>query len=181
MKEIIFAGFGGQGVLTGGLIIAYMAANKEELNVVWMPSYGPTMRGGKANCVVKFGETADEIVGSPIMENADAIVAMNEPALDYLQYCKPNVVIFANEHGVRKDYPFPEGARVIFIDALGLATKVGNDKGQSIVMTGAVIKECGLFDEDYAMQTMFKFFEEKGKGKYNELNRLALQAGFDAV
>jgi len=65
MKEVIFAGFGGQGVLTGGLIIAYMAANKEELNAVWMPAYGPTMRGGKANCVVKFGETADEAIGSP--------------------------------------------------------------------------------------------------------------------
>ena len=70
MKEIIFAGFGGQGVLTGGLIIAYMAAQKE-LNAVWMPAYGPTMRGGKANCEVKFGETEQEKVGSPIMEDAD--------------------------------------------------------------------------------------------------------------
>jgi len=106
---------------------------------------------------------------------------MNEPALDYLQFCKPNVVIFANEHSVRKDYPFPKDAEVIFIDSLGLATKVGNDKGQSIVMTGAVIKKCKLFDEDYAMDTMCQFFAEKGKGKYNDLNRLAMQAGYDAV
>lgn len=67
MKEIIFAGFGGQGVLTGGLIIAYTAA-KKGLNMVWLPSYGPTMRGGKANCTVKYGETPDEVIGSPAME-----------------------------------------------------------------------------------------------------------------
>ena len=70
MKEIIFAGFGGQGVLTGGLVIAEMAT-KSGLSAVWMPAYGPTMRGGKANCEVKYGEIPEEKIGSPVKENAD--------------------------------------------------------------------------------------------------------------
>ncbi|MCI8474023.1 MAG: ferredoxin [Oscillospiraceae bacterium] len=180
MKEIIFAGFGGQGVLTGGLIIAYMAANKD-LNAVWMPAYGPTMRGGKANCVVKFAETSDERVGSPVMEQADILIAMNEPALDYLSFCKPGATVIANSSSVRSDYPFPEGTQVVFADCLGLARQVGNDKGQNLVAAAAAIKTCGLFDPDYAVATMCQFFEEKGKGKFNDLNVKAMQAGFDAV
>jgi len=179
MKEIIFAGFGGQGVLTGGLVIAYMAASRG-LNTIWMPSYGPTMRGGKANCVVKFAENEDEVVGSPIMEEADAIVAMNEPALDYLAFCKPNVKIIANVPSIRRDYPFPEGAEVFFIDCLGIARSVGNERGQSLVAAAALIKNCDLFDRDYSIQSMCRFFEEKGKGEFNELNIKAMQAGFDA-
>lgn len=180
MKEIIFAGFGGQGVLTGGLIIAYMAANKG-LNTVWMPAYGATMRGGKANCVVKFAENSDETIGSPIMEEADAIVVMNEPALDYLAFCKPGATIFANSMAVRRDYPFPEGSKVIFVDFLGISRSVGNELGQSLVAVAVVLKELGIFDEEYAEKTMCKFFEDKGKAKFNPLNVKALRAGFEAV
>ena len=179
-KEIIFAGFGGQGVLTGGLIIAYMAANKGR-NTVWMPAYGATMRGGKANCVVKFSENDEETIGSPIMEEADAIVVMNEPALQYLQFCKPGATIFANSLGIRRDYSFPRDSKVIFIDFLGLSRAVGNELGQSLVAVAAVLKECKIFDEEYAIETMCMFFSEKGKGKLNELNIKAMRAGFAAV
>ena len=180
MKEIIFAGFGGQGVLTGGLIIAYMAANKD-LNAVWMPAYGPTMRGGKANCVVKFAESTGERVGSPVMEQADILIAMNEPALDYLAFCRPGATIIANSAGIRSNYPFSPDNRVICVDCLGLARQAGNEKGQNLVAAAAAIKSGGLFDPDYAINTMCQFFEEKGKGKFNVLNVKAMQAGFDAV
>lgn len=180
MKEIIFAGFGGQGVLTGGLIIAYTAASKD-LNAVWMPAYGPTMRGGKANCVVKFAENQQESVGSPVMEDADILVAMNEPALDYLAFCKPDATVIANSASIRSDYPFPSTVQVVFVDCLGLAREVGNEKGQSLVAAAAVIKKCNLFEPEYAIKTMCQFFEEKGKGKFNDLNIKAMQVGFDAV
>jgi len=180
MKEIIFAGFGGQGVLTGGLVIAYMAANKG-FSTVWMPAYGATMRGGKANCVVKFAEDKGETIGSPIMEEADAIVAMNEPALDYLEFCKPCVKIFANAFIVGKDFTFSTGSEVMFIDFPGLSRSVGNELGQSLVAVAAVIKKCGIFEEEYAIETMCKFFDEKGKGNYNKLNVQAMRAGFAAV
>jgi 2-oxoglutarate ferredoxin oxidoreductase subunit gamma len=180
MKEIIFAGFGGQGVLTGGLILAYMAANKD-MNAVWMPAYGPTMRGGKANCVVKFGETLDETIGSPIMESADILVAMNLPALDYLKFCKPDATVFVNAHSIPDDFAYPAGMEVVKIDCVAKAEEVNNDKGQNLVMMAAAIKKCKLFDEQYALDMMCKFFADKGKGKYNDANILAVKAGYDCV
>ncbi len=180
MKEIIFAGFGGQGVLTGGLIIAYLAAGKN-LNAVWMPAYGPTMRGGKANCTVKYGETENERIGSPVMGSADILIAMNEPSLDYLEYCKKDCKVFVNSNAVPVDHKYPEGTDVTAIDVVELASEVDNVKGQNLVMMAAVIKKLGLFDLDYTEQQMCKFFEDKGKGKYNAANLAALRKGFEAV
>lgn len=179
MKEIIFAGFGGQGVLTGGLILAYMAAGKD-MSAVWMPSYGPTMRGGKANCVVKFGETPEEKVGSPMMEEADILIAMNEPSLDYLEFCKPDAKVFVNSHAIAED-KYPKDRDVTALDVVSLAAQAKNAKGQNLVMTGAVIKKCGLFSEEYAEERMCRFFEDKGKGKFNDANIAALRLGFTSV
>lgn len=180
MKEIIFAGFGGQGVLTGGLIIAYTASNMG-LNAVWMPAYGPTMRGGKANCTVKYGETPDELVGSPVMEEADILIAMNEPSLDYLEFCKPDCNVFVNANAVPETHVYPEGVKVTRIDVVELANEINNVKGQNLVMLGAVVRKMGLFDEEYAVETMCKMFEEKGKGKFNAANVAAMRKGFEAV
>ena len=180
MKEIIFAGFGGQGVLTGGLIIAYTASNMG-LNAVWMPAYGPTMRGGKANCTVKYGETPDELVGSPVMEEADILIAMNEPSLDYLEFCKPDCDVFVNANAVPESHVYPEGGKVTRIDVVELANEINNVKGQNLVMLGAVVRKMHLFDEEYAVETMCKMFEEKGKGKFNAANVAAMRKGFEAV
>ena len=180
MKEIIFAGFGGQGVLTGGLIVAFMAAGKD-LDTVWLPSYGPTMRGGKANSTVKYGETPEERIGSPAMEDADILIAMNEPALDYLAFCKPDAKVFVNANAVRSARKYPDGMEVTAIDVVELAAEAKNVKGQNLVMLGAVVKKCGLFDLEYTERRMCKFFEDKGKGKFNEANVAALRKGFDAV
>ncbi len=180
MKELICAGFGGQGVLTSGLVIAYMAAEKN-LNVVWMPSYGPTMRGGKANCVVKMGEHENESIGSPVMENADGIVIMNEPSLDYLEFCKKDAYIFVNTAAVKKDYPFPKESKVFYIDFPKAAEEINNPKGQNIVAAGAVIKAFGLFEYDFAEKMLCQMFDEKGKGKLNALNSAALKKGFELV
>lgn len=180
MKEIIYAGFGGQGVLTGGLILAYAAANKG-LNTVWLPSYGPTMRGGKACCTVKYGEVLGEKVGSPSMEEADILIAMNEPSLDYLEFCKPDCDVFVNANAVPEDHVYPEGVKVTRLDVVELASEIGNVKGQNIVMLGAVIKKMGLFDEAYCEEAMCKMFAEKGKDKFRESNIAAMRKGFDAV
>ncbi len=180
MKEIIFAGFGGQGVLTGGLILAYAASTKG-LNAVWLPSYGPTMRGGKANCTVKYGETEEEKVGSPAMEEADILIAMNEPSLDYLEFCRPDCHVFVNANAVSADYSYPPGVTVTRLDVVELADQIHNVKGQNLVMLGAVIKKMGLFDETYAERAMCKMFADKGKGSFNEANVLAMRTGFNAV
>ncbi|HWR50433.1 MAG TPA: 2-oxoacid:acceptor oxidoreductase family protein [Bryobacteraceae bacterium] len=180
MKEIILAGFGGQGVLTGGLVIAQMAADRD-LHTVWMPAYGPTMRGGKANCVVKYEEAAGGRVGSPIMEEADALIAMNEPSLDYLACCKPGATVIVNAHSVPETRTYPEGVKVVRLDCVELADKLDNPKGQSLVMLGALIKSVGLFDREYARESLLGFFEHKGKEKFAALNAAAFDAGYDAV
>lgn len=180
MKEVIFAGFGGQGVLTGGLVLAYIAS-KQGRNISWMPAYGPTMRGGKANCVVKYSDTPEETIGSPIMEEADILIAMNQPSLDYMANSKEDAVVFVNTSFMDEDYQYKEGVNYIKIDCTKIASDIDNIKGQNLVMLGAVIKHCNLFDEEFSIDTMCKFFEDKGKGKYNEANVKALRAGFEAI
>ena len=180
MKEIIFAGFGGQGVLTSGLVIAYTAA-RAGLNATWMPAYGPTMRGGKANCVIKISDDENETIGSPIMENADCLVVMNEPSLDYVSFCRKGASIICNAAAVPRDYKFPEGAEVTFVDFPEVARSVHNEKGMNIVAAGYVIKKYNMFSDDFAIESMCKFWEEKGKANFNELNTAAMKAGFDLV
>lgn len=180
MKQIIFAGFGGQGVLTGGLIISYMAAERG-LNTTWMPAYGASMRGGKANCVVKVGETPEERIGSPLMGHANVLIAMNQPSLDYLEKTNPDGIVLVNSHAVDDDYVYPEGVSVYKVDCVDLAAKAKNKQGQSLVMLGAVMKLTEMFSKEEAEATMCRFFEEKGKSKYNDANVAAFRLGYDAV
>lgn len=180
MREIIFAGFGGQGVLTGGLVMAEMAS-AQGLGTVWMPAYGPTMRGGKANCVVKYVENPGGRVGSPIMESADVLVAMNVPALDYLSFCKEDALVFVNTHTVPADQSYPDGMTVVGLDCAALANGVNNPKGQSLVMVGAVVRRTGWFDRDTAKTCLLRFFEQKGKGRFAKVNGDAFDAGYEVI
>lgn len=180
MKEVIFAGFGGQGVLTAGLILAYSAMEKER-NVSWMPSYGPEKRGGTANSVVKFGEFEAERVGTPMMQNADAAIIMNEPSLKFLEYCKPGATILINANTIPENTPIPEGYKVVRVNSDHIAYEVKNTKGTSIVMLGALSKLCEFFTHEHMLSSMEKMFEEKGKSKFNALNVAAFDSGYNAV
>lgn len=180
MKEIIFAGFGGQGVLTAGLVVAYTAM-EHDLNTSWLPSYGASMRGGKANSTVKFGDDAEEIIGVPMMAEADALIAMNRPSLDYIKFCKPGALVLVNLDSVEQDYQYPEGYNIVKLHAAELAYEVNNAKGASIVMIGALMKKTGYFTAEAAKLSMGHMFEEKGKSKMNALNEAAFDAGYNAV
>jgi 2-oxoglutarate ferredoxin oxidoreductase subunit gamma len=180
MKEIIFGGFGGQGVLTSGMVLTYIVASYG-LSPVWMPSYGATMRGGMANCVVKYGENDRERVGSPAMENADILVSMNEPSLGFMQFCKPSATIFVNTSSVRKDYPFVEGVNYVKIDCNSIASAAGSPRGANLVMLGAVLGYSKLFDEEFSVESMCQYFSGKGKSVHNEANERALRAGFAVI
>ena len=97
--EIMIAGFGGQGVLFAGQLLAY-AALDEGLEVTWIPSYGPEMRGGTANCTVII---ANEEIGSPLVRNPQAVVAMNLPSLDkYEPVLKSDGVLIVNSSIVNR-------------------------------------------------------------------------------
>ena len=180
MKEVVFAGFGGQGVLTGGLALAYIAL-ANGVNVTWMPSYGPEMRGGKSKCVVKFGETADEIIPVPMMEKIDILVAMNTPSLDYVSSCKEGAVVLINSDIVPDDAPIPEGLKAVRVACNTIAYDTENPKGTSIAMLGALMHTLGVYSKEFAVSNMCKMFEEKGKGKLNDKNIKTFNAGWDAV
>jgi 2-oxoglutarate ferredoxin oxidoreductase subunit gamma len=133
--EIIIAGFGGQGVLFCGQLLAY-AGLDEGKAITWIPSYGPEMRGGTANCTVVI---SDEEIGSPFVHNPQAVIAMNRPSLDkYEPLVKPGGVLVINtsmtdRKAVRKDI------KVIEIAANEAAEKLGDQRMANMVLLGALL------------------------------------------
>lgn len=142
--QMIFAGFGGQGVLLMGQLIAYagMILGKE---VSWMPSYGPEMRGGSANCSVVV---SDEPVGSPRVEDADVVVAMNRPSLEVFENSVvPGGLLIYNSSLVDVK-PARKDIRVCAIPANDIAADLGSAKVTNMVMLGAVAKLTGAFSAE---------------------------------
>lgn len=133
--EIIIAGFGGQGVLFCGQLLAY-AGMDEGKQVTWIPSYGPEMRGGTANCTVVI---SDEEIGSPFVRNPQAVIAMNRPSLDkYEDMVKPGGVLvintsMADRKAVRKDI------KVIEVAANKEAETLGDQRMANMVLLGALL------------------------------------------
>ena len=134
-SEVIFAGFGGQGVLFSGQILAF-AGMDSGMEVTWMPSYGPEMRGGTANCTVII---ADEEIGAPIVRYPKAVIALNLPSLDkYEKLVKSGGVLIANsslmDRGVaRTDISSVE------IPANEIAEEIGNKRLMNMVTLGALL------------------------------------------
>ena len=134
-KEILIAGFGGQGVLFAGQVLAYAAMDTGK-EVTWIPSYGPEMRGGTANCTVVI---ADEEIGSPLVQNPPAVIALNLPSLDkYEKLVQPGGVLVVNESMIdrkveRKDIT------VIYVPGNEMAEACGNRRLLNMVMTGALL------------------------------------------
>lgn len=180
MKEVIFAGFGGQGVLTASLILA-TAVMETGVNVSWMPSYGPAMRGGTANACVKYGDTIEERIGSPLIANADIAVIMNEPSLTFLHQCKPQATVFINSNTIPDTAEAPSEMRVYRINSDQIAADHQNSKGTSLVMLGAVIEACELASVDKVADVMEDMFAKKGKNSFRKQNRDAFMAGAEVI
>ena len=133
--EVIFAGFGGQGVLFGGQLLAY-AGMDEGKEVTWIPSYGPEMRGGTANCTVVV---SDEEIGSPFVEHPTAVIAMNRPSLDkYEPMVKPGGVLVVNTSMVDRKTTRTD-IKVVEVDANVEAEKLGDQKMANMVLVGALL------------------------------------------
>ena len=134
LEEVLMAGFGGQGILLMGKLLA-QAAMEEGLSATWLPSYGPEMRGGTANCIVVF---SDDEVGSPVAATYDAVVVMNQPSLEKFQSkVKPGGTLLIN----RSIIPIPTSrvdVDVHYVDANDLAEKTAGDaRCANVVMLGA--------------------------------------------
>ena len=133
--EILIAGFGGQGVLFAGQLLAY-AAMDEGKHVTWIPSYGPEMRGGTANCTVII---SDEEIGSPSVQFASAVIAMNLPSLDkYEHELKLNGVLVLNSSMIARE-PTRLDAHCVRVPANAIAEELGDRRMTNMVLLGALL------------------------------------------
>lgn len=141
-SEIIIAGFGGQGILFLGKILSY-AALIDEKEVSWLPSYGPEMRGGTCNCSVC---ASDAPIGSPLVVNPTALIAMNAPSLEkFIDSVRPGGVVLVDSSIV--DIPVSRtDVTAVLIPATEIATDNSLAGGANMVMLGKLIKETGIFE-----------------------------------
>ena len=169
MKKMVFSGFGGQGVLTLGQIVANIAMHQGK-EVTWMPSYGAEMRGGTANCSVVIN---DFIIGSPIVQsNIDVLCALNKPSLaKFLPKVKPGGLVIVNA-SIVKDKIERDDVKVVEIDATNIAVRLGNIKVQNMVLLAGIIKYTDIITLEEVRTTIEEAFETK----YPELVALNLQA-----
>ena len=167
---INIAGFGGQGVLLLGQLLAEMGM-REGLEVSWLPSYGPEMRSGSAHCYVCLSK---ERIGSPLVARPDVLVAMNEISLrKFGPHVRPEGMIFYNRGCLPADFD-PPAARVVCVPASEIADKLGSTKATNIVLLGALLEET----ECLASETAIATIEERlKKAALLEINRKALEAG----
>lgn len=139
-KEILIAGFGGQGVLFAGQVLAYAAMDTGH-EVTWIPSYGPEMRGGTANCTVVI---ADEEIGSPLVKHPPAVIALNLPSFDkYEALVQPGGVLVVNESMVDRKARRTD-ITVLYVPGNEIAEAAGDRRLLNMVMVGALLAS---FDE----------------------------------
>ena len=177
-KEIICAGFGGQGVLNAGMILA-KAGMEMNKNVLFYPSYGSEMRGGTANCTVKI---SDGKIASPVSKKPDIVFSLNTPAVDKFEpMLKENGILFINSSLVPEDRKFRDDITVVKIPVTDISVEEANPKAANLAMLGALAEATDLFDTDYLEKEILKFFESKGKGKFNEKNAACYKRGVEAA
>lgn len=176
-EKVIMAGFGGQGVMSIGKMLAY-AGMIEGKEVSWLPSYGPEMRGGTANCAVIVSE---HVIGSPVITNdATAAIIMNLPSLSKFEKdVVPGGYIIVNSSLIEEKVS-RDDVKAVYIPANEIAIELGNPKVANIVMLGAYIELTKCVTIDTALQAFLKVFGEN-KIKFLEINKQALEKGAEAA
>jgi 2-oxoglutarate ferredoxin oxidoreductase subunit gamma len=168
-QEIIFAGFGGQGILSMGKFLSY-AGMDANMNVSWLPSYGPEMRGGTANCSVIV---SDEPVGSPIVTDPTTAVVMNRPSLDKFEsMVQKGGLIIIDSDLVNRDIE-RDDVEVIKIPAQTEAGNIGNRRIANMVLLGAFVEKTKIVE----MEVLIEALRAHGKEKFFEANKAALAKG----
>lgn len=173
-KEIIIAGFGGQGVLFAGQVLAYAALDVGK-NVTWIPSYGPEMRGGTANCTVVV---ADEEIGSPLVKNPPYVIALNLPSFNkYESLVQPGGTLIVN-HSMVDRAAKRNDITTIFVPGSDLAEEIGDRRLLNMVMVGALLSRFDLL----SLKDVEKALEAHLPARHQKLlpnNFRALERGFD--
>ena len=173
-EEIIIAGFGGQGVLSMGQILCYSGV-MEDKEVTWMPSYGPEMRGGTANCIAIISDTK---ISSPILTKFDTVIALNQPSLDkFEQAVKPGgLLIF--EASTILNPPTRTDIDIVPIEAANEATKLKNSKVMNMIVLGAFLQKKPIIKMENIIEGIKKVLPER----YHHLiplNKQALEKGME--
>jgi len=174
--EILIAGFGGQGVLSLGMTLSY-AGMLEGKEVSWMPSYGPEMRGGTANCIVIISDTK---ISSPIVTKFDAIVAMNQPSVDRFEKAvRSNGVLVYDSSSVIIP-PSRTDITVVPVEIEREAIKLKNFKVKNMIMLGAFLSVCQVVSTSSVLKALTKVLPERYHHLI-EINKRALLCGENLV
>ena len=172
--QILIAGFGGQGVLFAGKFLAYKGLVQDK-QVSWLPSYGPEMRGGTANCSVIISDTP---VGSPIITNPDVLIAMNLPSLQkFVDTVAPGGKIFIDSTLIDAKVERTD-VEVFYIPATQMAKDAGFSTLSNMILMGKLMKECDAVAYEGNKETLETFIPAK-KVNLIDVNCRALQAGYD--
>ena len=172
--QILIAGFGGQGVLFSGKFLAYKAM-MEDSQVSWLPSYGPEMRGGTANCSVIVSDTP---IGSPIVNTPDVLIAMNLPSLDkYENAVAPGGIIIVDSALITRKVNRTD-VKVFYIPATKMASDEGITTLANMIIAGKLIRECDAISHDNIEAVMGKIVSARHK-ELLDLNLKAIELGYN--
>jgi 2-oxoglutarate ferredoxin oxidoreductase subunit gamma len=172
-SEIIISGFGGQGIVSSGIILGY-AGLIENKHVTFFPSYGAEMRGGTANCSVVI---STEPVASPIVATPDIVIIMNEPSMARFEpTLKQGGLLFYNETLI-KSKPVRKDIKVVPIQANAIAEELGQGRIANMVMLGALMKKTGLLKIETLKQAQRQRFT-KASAEQLALNDRAMERGY---
>lgn len=176
-EEIIIAGFGGQGVLSMGKILAYSGL-MDGKEVTWFPSYGPEQRGGTANVTVVI---SDNKISSPVLDSFDIVVALNQQSLDkFAPRVKPGGILIYDTNGIHK-VTQREDIRIYPVDAMEAAMEVGNPKAYNMIVMGALLE---AMPYKLPMDMVVKGLEKSLPERYHHLiplNRQAIEKGLSLI
>lgn len=176
IEELIIAGFGGQGVLSMGKILAYSALMQGK-HVSWLPSYGPEMRGGTANVTVIL---SDEEVSSPVLKQFDTVIALNQPSLSkFEEEVKPGGVLIYDTNGIKKP-PTRTDITIYAIDAEQTASNLNMSKVFNMIVLGAYLKVKPLIAFEDVIAGLKKSLPKRHH-KLLPINEKALTIGADMI
>ena len=175
-KEIIISGFGGQGVLSMGKILAYSGL-MEGKEVTWMPAYGPEQRGGTANVTVIV---SDERISSPILSRYDVAIVLNQPSLEKFEpKVKPGGILIYDGYGIINP-PTRSDIQVYRIDAMDKAADMKNAKVFNMIVLGGLLKVCPVVSTEGLHSALFKSLPERHHALI-PLNMQAVEEGVKMI
>ena len=175
-NEIIISGFGGQGVLSMGKILAYSGL-MEGKEVTWMPAYGPEQRGGTANCTVIV---ADEEIASPVLSSYDVVIVLNQPSLEKFEpKVKKGGAIIYDSYGIMNP-PTRKDIRVYRINAMDTAAQLGMTKVFNMIVLGGLLKVCPMVTIDSVLKGLRKTLPER-HWNLIPMNEEAIRKGMEII